>query len=103
VAQFGGSPSFAQKLLIRRAARAMLRLELLDEKMAAGNWTDHDSRTFGGLNNAVSSASAEPISPLGQTPNTSLPGYAWRRPTRSRGARCFRPERGDPAAELRLC
>ena len=24
---------------------------------------------------------AEPISPLGQTPNTSLPGYAWRRPT----------------------
>ncbi len=40
-------------MLIRRAARAMLRLELLDEKAAKGNWTDHDSRTFGGLNNAV--------------------------------------------------
>jgi hypothetical protein len=31
----------------------MLRLELLDEKMAAGHWTDHDARTFGGLTNAV--------------------------------------------------
>jgi hypothetical protein len=49
----GGEPSFAQKMLIRRAARAMLRLELLDEKMASGSWTDHDSRTFGGLNNAL--------------------------------------------------
>ena len=37
VAELGGSTSFAQKLLIRRAARAMLRLELLDEKAAAGN------------------------------------------------------------------
>jgi transposase len=44
-----------------------------------------------------------PISPLGQTPNTSLPGYAWRRPTRYREAKCFRRERGDPAAEPRLC
>jgi hypothetical protein len=52
-AHVGGSPSFAQKLLIRRAARAMLRLELLDAKMASGNWTDHDARTFGGLNNAI--------------------------------------------------
>jgi hypothetical protein len=53
VAHVGGSPSFAQKLLIRRAARAMLRLELLDAKMSTGNWTDHDARTFGGLNNAL--------------------------------------------------
>ncbi len=53
VAHVGGSPSFAQKLLIRRAARAMLRLELLDAKMASGDWTDHDARTFGGLNNAL--------------------------------------------------
>src|SRR5271165_3292963 len=36
------------------------------------------------------SVSAEPIYPLGQTPNTSLLGYAWRRPTRSREAKCFR-------------
>ncbi len=47
------SPSFAQRLLIRRTARAMLRLELLDAKMSSGDWTDHDARTFGGLNNAL--------------------------------------------------
>jgi hypothetical protein len=53
VAQVGGAPSFTQRLLIRRLARGMLRLELLDEKMTAGAWTDHDARTFGGLSNAV--------------------------------------------------
>jgi hypothetical protein len=53
LAQIGGDPTFAQRMLIRRAARAMLRLELLDEKAAKGKWTDHDARTFGGLNNAV--------------------------------------------------
>ncbi len=53
VASVGGAPNFAQKMLIRRSARALLRLELLDEKMSSGNWTDHDSRTFGGLNNAL--------------------------------------------------
>jgi hypothetical protein len=53
IADIGGSPTFAQLMLIRRCARGMLRLELLDEKMAAGNWTDHDARTFGGLTNAV--------------------------------------------------
>ena len=45
VAQIGGEPSFAQSLLIRRAARALLQLEILDKKMAAGNWTGHDGRT----------------------------------------------------------
>jgi hypothetical protein len=49
----GGAPNFPQKLLIRRAARAMLRLELMDLKMATGNWTEQDGRVFGGLNNAV--------------------------------------------------
>jgi hypothetical protein len=49
----GGSPSFTQKLLIRRISRAVLRLELLDEKVAKGNWSDHDSRVFGGLSNAL--------------------------------------------------
>ena len=52
-AHVGGEPSFTQKLLIRRAARAMLKLEMLDTKMASGTWTDHDARTFGGLNNAL--------------------------------------------------
>ena len=47
----GGAPSFAQRMLIRRAARALLRLELLDQKMSDGSWTDHDARTFGGLSN----------------------------------------------------
>jgi hypothetical protein len=31
----------------------LLRLELLDAKMSSGSWTDHDARTFGGLNNAL--------------------------------------------------
>ncbi len=53
VAQIGGQPSMTEKLLIRRLARGMLRLELLDEKMTDGQWTDHDARTFGGLTNAV--------------------------------------------------
>jgi hypothetical protein len=53
VAHVGGPPSFAQKLLIRRAARAMLRLELFDARMSSGDWTDHDARTLGGLNNAL--------------------------------------------------
>jgi hypothetical protein len=49
----GGNPSFVQKILIMRASRAMLRLQLLDEKMEAGTWTDCDSRTFGGLSNSL--------------------------------------------------
>jgi hypothetical protein len=53
VAQLGGEPSFAQRLLIRRAARSLLQLELLDEKLSTGSWTAHDCRTQGGLNNAV--------------------------------------------------
>ena len=53
IAHVGGEPSFTQRLLIRRAARAMLRLELFDEKLASGNWSDHDGRTYGGLQNAV--------------------------------------------------
>jgi hypothetical protein len=52
VAQLGVSPSFAQFVLARRAARAMLQLEQFDAKMTK-NWTDHDARTYGGLNNAL--------------------------------------------------
>ena len=37
IAHVGGEPSFGQRILIRRAARAMLRLELLDAKMADGS------------------------------------------------------------------
>lgn len=53
LAQTGGEPSFAQRLLIRRIARAMLKLELFDAKMAGDDWTDHDARTYGGLSNAL--------------------------------------------------
>ena len=49
----GGEPSFTQKLLIRRLSRAMLRLELLDEKATVGTLTDHDGRTFSALSNQV--------------------------------------------------
>ena len=48
-----GAPNFTQKLLIRRLSRAMLRLELLDEKATAGTLTDHDGRTFSALSNQV--------------------------------------------------
>jgi hypothetical protein len=52
-AQFGGAPTFAQRMLITRASRAMLRLELLDAKMAAGELSAHDARTFSALSNSV--------------------------------------------------
>ena len=49
-----GKPSFTQKLLIRRLSRAMLRLELLDEKQTAGEeLSAHDGRTFSALSNQV--------------------------------------------------
>jgi hypothetical protein len=52
IAHCGGSPSITQKLLIERLVRTTIQLNALDEKLAAaGNWTDHDSRTHGGLIN----------------------------------------------------
>jgi hypothetical protein len=38
--QLAAEPSFTQAMLIRRAARALLRIELLDEKAAQGGWTE---------------------------------------------------------------
>jgi hypothetical protein len=40
-------------LAIRRIARLMLQAELFDQKMSRGNWTGHDSRSAGAINNAV--------------------------------------------------
>jgi hypothetical protein len=52
--QVGGAPSVGQQLLIRRIARAMLMLEILDLKMANNdNWNQCDAATQGGLNNNV--------------------------------------------------
>jgi hypothetical protein len=53
VQHIGGSPTIAQTLLIRRIARTMLSLEILDLKLASGNWNECDARTQGGLNNNV--------------------------------------------------
>ena len=50
--QLGPSVTFTQKMLVRRLARALLRLELLDEK-AMASMTDHDARTFSALSNQV--------------------------------------------------
>jgi len=53
-AQVGGDPSFTQQILIRRMSRALLRLELIDERvMAAGTLSDHDAKTFSALSNIV--------------------------------------------------
>ena len=51
--QLGGKPSFTQTLAIRRIARLMLQAELFDQKMAGGDWTGHDARSAGAVNNAV--------------------------------------------------
>jgi|SRR5579864_7180777 len=52
IEHIGGKPSAAQRLLIGRIARVSLQLALFDEKLAAGNWTDHDARTYGGLSSS---------------------------------------------------
>jgi hypothetical protein len=41
-----------QKLLIERAVQIQLQLVALDVKLFERNFTDHDRRTFGALNNA---------------------------------------------------
>ena len=53
VDQLGGAPTFSQRLAVRRIARLMLQAESFDTKMSSGNWTPHDARTAGGINNAV--------------------------------------------------
>ncbi len=48
----GGAPSVTQRLLIDRLIRTTAQLDALDQKLMNGaNWTDHDSRTHGGLIN----------------------------------------------------
>jgi hypothetical protein len=56
--QLGASVTFTQNMLVRRLARGLLRLELLDEKSLAG-LTDHDARTFSALSNQVRLLSRE--------------------------------------------
>ena len=51
MAQLGGTASFIQMSMIRRAARTMLQLELLDRKFSSGTWTQLDGHVQGGLAN----------------------------------------------------
>jgi hypothetical protein len=51
-AHVGGDPTIVQRLLIERLIKIRCQLDRLDEKLATGGWTDHDSRTYGGLLNA---------------------------------------------------
>ena len=54
LAQIPGEPTFAQKLLCRRAARAVWMLDELDMKLVEGrNWNACDSNTQGGLSNSL--------------------------------------------------
>jgi len=49
-----GEPSFTQRVLITRAARAMLRLAQFDDQMATGKeLSDHSGRVYGALNNTL--------------------------------------------------
>ena len=52
IAHVGGSPTITQKLLIERAVKLRVQLDMLDTKLAMGSWTPHDSRTYGGMLNA---------------------------------------------------
>lgn len=52
VAHVGGAPSIAERLIIERVIRLRLQLDALDTKLAAGDWTPHDGRTYGGILNA---------------------------------------------------
>jgi hypothetical protein len=54
LAQIPGEPTFAQKILARRAARATWMLDELDLKLVEGrNWNACDSNTQGGLSNSL--------------------------------------------------
>jgi hypothetical protein len=52
-AQLGGAPSFAQRLLIRRISRMMLRLDQFDSRLGAGTMTELDQKIYGALCNHV--------------------------------------------------
>jgi hypothetical protein len=74
VTHVGGEPSATQSVLIRRASRAIFRLELLDEKLTQGDFTDHDGRVYSALSNALRLA----IKELGlkNTPREKAPTLA---------------------------
>jgi hypothetical protein len=48
----GERPTPVQLIMIRQAVRMQLQLDQLNAKLIAGEFTDHDRRVFGALNNA---------------------------------------------------
>jgi hypothetical protein len=81
VAHVGGSPSITERLLIERLIKIRLQLDLLDTKLAKGEWTGHDSRTYGGLLNAYRLHARE----LGLRPAAAKPLTILERIMRDRG------------------
>jgi hypothetical protein len=75
-AHVGGAPSIAQRLLIDRVIRLHLQLDGLDAKLAGGDWTAHDGRTYGGALNAIRLCLRElgmqPASPAGEVNQREL-------------------------------
>jgi hypothetical protein len=53
LAQIGPAPSFAQKLLVRRISRMMLRLELFEQQLDDGTLSDFSQKIYGALSNHV--------------------------------------------------
>jgi len=49
IAHVGGEPTIAQRLLIDRIIRLRIQLDLFDGKLAAGDWSAHDGRTYAGI------------------------------------------------------
>ena len=69
VAHVGGCPTITQRLLIERLIKTHVQLDLLDEKLGRGDWTANDSRTYGGLQNAMRLTTRE----LGLRPANEAP------------------------------
>jgi len=60
IAQLGHEPSFSERLLLTRAARAALRLEIFDERLAAGGEiTTSEGKVYGALNTTLRMAIRE--------------------------------------------
>jgi hypothetical protein len=49
----GGPPNAIERLLIRQCVRQQLQLDWLGMKLLGGDFTDHDRRVFGALNNSL--------------------------------------------------
>jgi hypothetical protein len=69
VTHAGGSPNVVQTALIERCAWVRLRLAMMDSKVATGDFTEHDSRTYLAWANTLSRLLAR----LGVDPQATKP------------------------------